>query len=499
MPPKERTTHVVEIESGIGEPQFIPLTLGKELEPISVGRKGMWRIESAGVLDTHAFVYFDGASLFLRSAETHNPAVADGEAVGPSWSEIAAPCRIEVGTARLRFRSLLAADQPRSAPPPTPKRTPAPPIVQLPPSAMPASFPKPARPFSPGELVSEREPGEDTRVKPFDRAPRSVPPQEVARFAQTAGMPAAPVPQQVHARRSTGPLPPPDPMMTTGPGTPSGHAMMVTGPMMPPGHAMITGPSYPPHMQQPTGPSLPSPHAGPPLSSPHAGPHAPYGYGVQPMTGPPPPVAPVAPAAAPAGPSLLARFKELNGPKKILVVLAPFCLASSAYLILFDEPPPAGPAPVAIADAGTHDARVAVATVAPSAAPLPPSCPPGFVPWPVPINGTIPCVPAAAAASVATTVAPPPPASTPVAATSVPTAATKPTASPTPPTSAPAPEPAPPVGTRTLERLAVDAVAMNDYPRAAKLYEQLQQQNPTNRVYAEAARILRAKADAGAP
>lgn len=478
MPPKERTTHVVEIESGIGEPQFIPLTLGKELEPISVGRKGMWRIESAGVLDTHAFVYFDGASLFLRSAETDNPAVVDGEAVGPSWSEIAAPCRIEVGTARLRFRSLLAADQPRSAPPPTPKRTPAPPIVQLPQNAMPSSFPKPARPFSPGELVSEREPGEDTRVKPFDRAPRSVPPQEVARFAQTAGMPAAPVPQQVHSRRSTGPLPPPDPMMSTGPGTPSGHAMMVTGPMMPP-HAMITGPSYPPHMQQPTGP------------------HAPYGYGMQPMTGPPPPVAPVAPAA-PRGPSLAARFKELNGPKKILVVLAPFCLASSAYLILFDEPPQPGPAPVAISDAGTYDARVAVTTaVSPNTAPMPPSCPPGFVPWPVPINGTIPCVPAAAASAMPTATVVAPPASTPVGATAAPTASAKPTA----PTSAPTPEPPAPAapGTRTLERLAVDAVAMNDYPRAAKLYEQLQQQNPTNRVYAEAARILRAKADAGAP
>jgi hypothetical protein len=51
---------------------------------------------------------------------------------------------------------------------------------------------------------------------------------------------------------------------------------------------------------------------------------------------------------------------------------------------------------------------------------------------------------------------------------------------------------------RTLERQAVDYVAANDYAHAAAVYEQLQQQNPQNRVYAEAARILRAKADAGA-
>ena len=40
---KSSTTHVIEIEAGIGEPAFIPLTLGQELQPISVGKKGMWR------------------------------------------------------------------------------------------------------------------------------------------------------------------------------------------------------------------------------------------------------------------------------------------------------------------------------------------------------------------------------------------------------------------------------------------------------------------------
>jgi hypothetical protein len=52
---------------------------------------------------------------------------------------------------------------------------------------------------------------------------------------------------------------------------------------------------------------------------------------------------------------------------------------------------------------------------------------------------------------------------------------------------------------RTLERQAVDFVAASDYAHAAAVYEVLQQQNPSNRVYAEAARILRAKADGGVP
>ena len=59
--------------------------------------------------------------------------------------------------------------------------------------------------------------------------------------------------------------------------------------------------------------------------------------------------------------------------------------------------------------------------------------------------------------------------------------------------------PAPVANTRTLERQAVDYVAIGNYTAAAQIYEQLHQQNPKNAVYAEAARILHAKADAGVP
>src|SRR4051794_6689670 len=102
------TTHVIEIESGIGEPAFIPLSMGQELQPISVGKKGMWRLESPRVLDVHAFVYFDGTSLFLQSADEQNAASVDGFRVGKAWTELHAPCMIEGGQARLRYRSLLA-------------------------------------------------------------------------------------------------------------------------------------------------------------------------------------------------------------------------------------------------------------------------------------------------------------------------------------------------------------------------------------------------------
>ena len=101
------TTHVIEIEKGVGEPTFIPLSLGSELAPISVGRRGMWRIEGAKILDVHAFVYFDGKALFLQSADGSQPALAEGQSVSSQWTELRAPCRIEIGSARLHYRSLM--------------------------------------------------------------------------------------------------------------------------------------------------------------------------------------------------------------------------------------------------------------------------------------------------------------------------------------------------------------------------------------------------------
>ena len=90
---KREATHVVEIESGVGEPSFVPLSHGEELSPISIGRAGMWRLEGGQILDVHAFIYFDGASLFLQSADGASPALVDGHAVGNAWSELNAPSK----------------------------------------------------------------------------------------------------------------------------------------------------------------------------------------------------------------------------------------------------------------------------------------------------------------------------------------------------------------------------------------------------------------------
>lgn len=184
----------------------------------------------------------------------------------------------------------------------------------------------------------------------------------------------------------------------------------------------------------------------------------------------------------------VATYKELSPPRRILLVLAPFCLIAAAYLLLFDDAPGAGPVAAGVdagsesaVDASTNAARPVVPpsvtapppVAPPVATPVAPSCPPGFVPYSVPIDGQIPCVP---------------------------------NGTPMPPASGEAPTiPPPSTGTNsppganatTLERQAVDYVAVGNYAAAAQLYDQLAQQSPNNPVYPEAARILRAKADAG--
>jgi hypothetical protein len=187
----------------------------------------------------------------------------------------------------------------------------------------------------------------------------------------------------------------------------------------------------------------------------------------------------------------LAKYKELSPPKRLLVLMSPFCLIAAAYLLLFDEDE-APPEPVAVQqDAGPTTPAT--------------QCPPGFVPYTVPVNGQYPCVPLGTPMPAGS--------GTPVAPATVPTVATA--APPPAPLPGPAPAPAPgpsgkadagapvanaPANPKTLERQAVDALAVNDYTRAAAIYETLlAQSNPKNPVYAEAARILRQKADAGAP
>jgi len=541
---KPATTHVIEIETGIGEPAFIPLTLGQELQPISVGKKGMWRIESARVLDVHAFVYFDGTSLFLQSADENASASVDGYKVGKAWTELHAPCHIEIGAARLRYRSLLPDAQPErprantgsvvAGAPPQPAAG-APPHAGAAPE--PPTFPKADRPFKPGEFATSAPMNESTRIAPIDGAagwgtsssqrpilgqedkPTRIEGRGSARNLNRAasapsldamgagpasqpiphGMPMQPPPSMAPGMMGPGMPPPAGAMPGMMPGAP-GMMPPPAGPAMMPGAPGVM-PSMAPGMM-PGNPSM-APTPGPYPSYPgpagsgaynSLGPGVPGGYGS--MTSGQMAVTNDSPLQ-----QYIAKYKELSLPRKILVFLGPLSLAAAAHMLLFDDPePPPRPASRATVDAGVA-ADVASAapppTVPPITTPAPSvqaACPPGFVPYTaieIPQGGVIPCVPAGTPM--------PAPTGAPAAGTAPPSATTAAPQPPQPvPAATPTPAPAPvATGNKTLERQAVDYAAAGDYARAAAVYEQLQAQNPNNPVYGEAVRILRMKADAG--
>ena len=481
------TTHVIEIETGIGEPAFVPLALGQELQPISVGKKGMWRIESPRVLEVHAFVYFDGHSLFVQSADEANPATVDGVRVGKAWTELHAPCKIDIGLARLRFRSLIANDKesteisyappppmsgaPGSGPtrpgasmpvavavaPPPPRvpRTstgPRPATMAEPPAAAdpPLTFPKVDRPFKPGEFSSPQSVDESTRVAPLDATGGG----RMASRAPAAGSGSA---------HTAGKLQVQGPMAEGGPQPPApGPSASYAQSPPPRGYE----PGHPPHPAQP--PPAYASHPPPYGPQPHGpgGGVATGGYGsMTPQGG----VQPPRPAAAPA-PG--ARLKQASIPLVVLALLA--VIGGSLYLLRSDDS--SRLKPLATLDSGTQTATPGVSAtpvvVSPPAQAWPPgvACPPPN--WPP--NTPLPCTPNGVSPSATAAVDP----------------RVKESGRPK--------DSKDPGGAKSLERQAVDFVAAGETAKAASAYDDLVRRDPTNKVYAEAARILRAKLDAGA-
>lgn len=192
-------------------------------------------------------------------------------------------------------------------------------------------------------------------------------------------------------------------------------------------------------------------------------------------------IPPATPAPPPA-PTLFERAKAdwyaTSLPKRVLLVLSPFVLLSY-FKLLFDDDG-------SKARKGDPAAQESAEVVA---SPPKPSAPLATLP-PV---GTFPAPPATTATlqTVAPSVAPVPTAPT---AATPPTAVTTPT--PTPPQPVALPTPVAPQG-KTLERVAADAYTEGNLPLALQLYERLARERPENPAFAEAARIIAERLDAG--
>jgi hypothetical protein len=472
-------THVIEIVGGIGEPGFVPLTMGKESPTLSIGRRAQWRVEGAGILDIHAYAYFDGQALFLQSADANNAACVDGFPVGTSWTEVRPPCTIELGGARLEYREEDSSDDATQAianpglmqPPAMRPATPAPAAGRPPehgssnvdtrpppPQAQPT-----ARPFQPGAFSGrqEEDAGESTRVAPLDVSSSRAGPRPSGAFGgvqQPTAMSGYPAQQGFQ----------PNPHMMQRVGSQPGMPMMDPNgyPMQQPiHHQLMQQPIHQP-IHQPMGPSG---SGGFPMQQPVQSGYAPFGSGSvhgAPMSGYPDGSFGNPPGQRPqeedALKKAIADFKAASPVRKLILILFPMAMVAAGMILLGDDPPPPKPAK---ADAGAQAGSVAAMEAgAPTSDMFVPQGPVVPVPLPVP--------------------------------------------TPTPPTSAvvPTPTPVPPTGDAgpgknlaTLERRAIDEVYRGDVAKAAETYEQLAREQPANPSYAYAAKILREKLANGAP
>ncbi len=456
---------LVEVRAGNSPRTLMELKPGASVNPTSVGRTGMWNIDAPGILDVHAYLYFDGNALFVQSADPSNPAKGNGKAIATSWQQMEIPCTIEMGKARLVYRTLETLDDGDD------DKTMARPVGGIPQGPRPGGVPAPPPQFRPGGgQFSPPKDDESTQYQPLNQTAPVPPPNPrglgepeptivaplgmddtqqptYAKPLPAAGQPAwqnnqqmAPAPpQQQYQGYGNVQVAMPQQQQQMNMQMPQG---MQTAPMQQPGMNMgaLQQPMQPMGINQGSTQVLPT---------------------QQPTT-------------------LVDRMKkdwqQMPVPRKILLGLLPLVL----ILVVVGNEQQARQQ--AEADAIARRERMEAASASAMASEDVPN----------------------------TTPVPTPSYTPPITTFSTPTGFTN-TAPIPPPSVIPAPPPSStvvrpnnrPTNVKTTERLAVDAVAASDFKTAAGLYDQLAAavppQDPRHTAYAEAARIMHQKAATATP
>ncbi len=465
----------IEVRTGEAERKRVDFAPGTPVEPFSVGSAASWAVRAGGVVGVHAYLYFDGTTLFISSVGGA-PVSMGGRNVGADWEPVEVPMNIHLGGAKLAVRGPTShrAGQPSAKPQAN--------------VAVPEEDEKTQ--FQP-QLMPEED--EKTQFQPVPNSMRQGPRGAALATGPAAGMPAALMesppdseatvvqrPEEVQKRAALAARPAPPavapesertrfaPVQARVPGAPTPAAGA------PPAAAGAAPGQAPPGPPLPAAgapmPGAPMPGAPMPQGAPMGAAPAPTAAGVP---GPPGPggvpafvVQPGQPGAGPgagaqqkrSGNPALAKVKaqvakawrEASIPQKAILILLPFAFFAMFTLMGQSEHKP------------THHSANSVSSVAAA----PPS-----------------------ARSARPTLSAPPAVGSAVAATSAaPTAASPATAKP----SAPAHTTAPRSG-KTPERIAVDAVAAGNYKEALEKYQALAAAHPDRPVFKQAVAILKQK------
>ncbi len=439
----------ISVEGGTSDRTSIELVPGTPVEPFSVGSQASWVVSGAGVMSTHAYLYFDGTTLFVAAAPGTQVRAADAD-VTADWKPLTPPCAIELGAVRLSVRTRVLP-QPNQ-PEPRPER-PAPPSV--PPASDGATVVQPLEEFLAQHKPNEADAARRDLGPPLPAAGRPPEPGFGAGYGAPAAPGAAPWTPGAYgappAAMGGGPPPMPGSPMG-GPPMPGAYGNEQPyggqpGYPPPPGGFGMPG-MQPPGMQAP-GMATPAQQYGQVMPGP--GQQAPGGATKK------DPIADVKRAWAAA-----------SLPRRIMWVLGPFILIGAFYTALKPKAKPRRPSTKATASASASPSGSSA--IAPKPTQAPPKTSASALPPPDEQN------PARNPADPATEQASGKP-EEPVAEEAA---------------DAAPPEP-PPKGQLTKQRQAVDAVALGDYEKAVTLYEELAAENPKNQDYKTAIEVLKKK------
>jgi hypothetical protein len=502
---------VVEIRAGTSPRTVLELRPGQTVQPLSIGRVGMWPIEAPSILDVHAFLYFDGRALFFQSADPSQPARGNGQTIGVDWQQVEIPCTIEIGRARLVYRTLEVQDQADveeidDLDADEEDKTIAAPLRAVVGGGVPQRQPGPGAsgPFRPGEFSNRHQPDdESTRFSPINREPQStlVSPLEargggsqrprpaagnpgIPNVTPAAGMPASPgtvptpwVPGNANddydppSSTTVGPppqgAPVPPPPQGTG-YTDMGNVQIAMPAPPPPGYG-APQPGYGP----PGAPDYGQPQPGMPMQQPGMQPgYGPGGYPQQP-TMPPSAAETGRVQAPPPNAKPPSEWEQMPLMRKIILAAMPVAIVAVYFLLFVDDPEPPRPTTKLRPDAGMEAgaATASVATTAPTVTATAPTTT-------ATATDSVPTGTVVATAPTATVSAPPTTTGTATAPPTASTAATAPTLK---------------KGEVTVERRAAEALRKNDKATAIQLYEQLAADHPDNPVYKETVRILKSE------
>ena len=441
----------ISLLSGQSDRHALTFTPGTPANPVSVGTAGQWCVSGEGVGPVHLYLVFDGRSVHVAAAAPNAHVLLAGAPVGASWARAPIPCELRFGGACVIMRyaprpgyaeeertvhdggALWQAAQ--QAVKDAIERAKQGPPAESPPLG--AQFP-PARPAAgePANLGATVPMGDQHAFR-----------EAIARVTSSAPPPPAgeESPATVRAPLLGSPMAGPMAGGPMGPATPPLEVTMIA-----------PQPLMPRPMSTPPGPR-------PGTSAPPAAPGAP----VAPLhlqAASPPAVAPPAANTRPGTEEKVGYWQSASGVKKATLILMPFALAMSYYMLRPEAPPPP---PKVIAAAGAAAKRAAQARDGGSvAAAMPATDGGGASP-----DGSV--SPDASEAELEQTAS---------------------VVSPVPDSREPGPKTAPlPRGARTPERQALDAVAAGSFEDAARLYAALAAAHPDDPSYKEAARILREK------